>query len=129
LKDLRRREYKKRFPSDLMASARYPSNLISYSHCAPSGSLETARHSIGSMNAAERIGREFKFLFNKRFDKDIPIRNRNSNRGTTFVDASRAPELSIYDRAVMKTNNGACASTTLKRVASSSYFRQCSDFI
>lgn len=45
-------------PPDLTAIARYPSNLISQTHCAPSGSLATARHSIGSMNAGSRLGRE-----------------------------------------------------------------------
>ena len=35
---------------------------ISYNHCAPSGSLATARHSIGSTNAALRLGSKCNFL-------------------------------------------------------------------
>jgi hypothetical protein len=42
----------------LIATARYPSSLISYTHSGPSGSFETERHSIGSMNAASRRRRE-----------------------------------------------------------------------
>src|SRR5580700_7710521 len=46
------------FPFELIARVRYPSSLISYTHSGPSGSLATARHSIGSMKAASRAGRD-----------------------------------------------------------------------
>ena len=42
------------------ASARYPSSLISQIHGAPSGSLDTAKHSIGSTNDACFLGSEAK---------------------------------------------------------------------
>src|SRR5437588_406242 len=45
---------------DFTASARYPSSLISQMHGAPSGSLDTDRHSIGSINDACVLGNEAK---------------------------------------------------------------------
>ena len=41
-----------------LASARYPSSLISQMHGAASGSLDTDRHSIGSINDACVLGNE-----------------------------------------------------------------------
>jgi len=62
LNDFRFVEKKLSFPFELIAMALYPSNLISYSHSGPSGSLVTARHSIGTMNPASHLGSESKSM-------------------------------------------------------------------
>jgi len=46
--DFCRREKRVKSLPDLTARARYPSSLISQSHCEPSGRLTTDRHFIGS---------------------------------------------------------------------------------
>jgi hypothetical protein len=61
LRDFLRREKRATAPPDLTAIIRYPSSLISQTHCGPFGNLAVARHSIGSMNAASRWGRERSF--------------------------------------------------------------------
>jgi hypothetical protein len=57
LRDFLWREKKATVPF-LTAIARYPSSLISHTQPGASGSFATARHSMGSMKAGSRVGRE-----------------------------------------------------------------------
>jgi len=59
VKEFRRLERRFSLPDDFTAMKRYSSSLISYSHCGPSGSFGTAKHSIGSLHVAAPSGREF----------------------------------------------------------------------
>ena len=58
LNDFRFLEKRLSLPFELVATALYPSNLISYAQSTPSGRRDTAKHSIGCTNAASRLGNE-----------------------------------------------------------------------
>lgn len=60
LKDFLFRENSVKPVGDFTASARYPSSLISQIHVAPSGSFDTDKHSIGSINDAGVLGNKAK---------------------------------------------------------------------
>src|SRR6202030_2651657 len=60
LRDFLLRENNVKPVGDFTASARYPSSLIPQIHGPPSGSLDTDRHSIGSINDACVLGNEAK---------------------------------------------------------------------